>query len=728
MNQQLLENNIQKIIQLHSSGNTDEAISKIKLLIESNPSEAILFNICGVLMKEIGEYEDALSYLDKSIVLKPNYAEAYYNKGITFQELNQIDSAINSYKLAIKYNPKYPEAHNNLGALIKNSRQFEESINYFKKAIEIEPNFVAAWNNLGNAYKDVDLLSDAINCYEKAIKINSKIPELHNNKGNALKELGRYDKAIVSYKKSLDIEPENYETLNNLGVVFDKLGHFNQAIDAYDKAIKINPEFSKGFYNRGQVLNNLQKLPEALASFELAYKLEPGIDFIYGDLLHLKMFLCIWDKFEMHLEELSNKIWAGQKAVNPFPMLALIDDLELQRKVAEIYINKDYSVKNVKELNPYVNHTKIIVGYFSPDFRDHAVSHLSAGMFELHNREKFEIHAFYFGEDAKDKINLRIQEGVDYFHNVQSMSDDEIISISRSLEIDIAIDLCGYTQNSRRELFANRLAPIQVNYLGYTATTGAHYMDYIVADSTIISDSSQYTEKIVYMPNSYMVNDTIGENYDRVFTRKEVGLPDQGFIFCCFNNHYKILPKVFESWMRILNEVEDSVLWLAETNEFTTQNLIKEAQKYGIHKNRIIFAPQMTLREDHLNRIKLADLFLDTSPFNAHTTASDALRMGIPLLTCIGESFVSRVAASLLNSLNLNELVVDNIQDYESMAIMLAKNVNKIQIIKEKLQKNLITETLFNTSLFTKNIESAYTKMYERSNNGLEPDDIKVAG
>jgi len=726
MTQESLQFQINDVIQTHISGNTDEAIRGIKSLINSHPKEPILFNICGVLTKEIGQLEEAISFFEQSLLLKSDYAEAHYNLGLTFQELNQISAAIDSYKMALKNNPNYPEALNNLGSLLKNSNRVDESIKCFQKAIEINPDFVSAWNNLGNAFKDLGQLLEAVDCYEKALQVDSNIPELHNNKGNALKQMGKHDEAIVSYKKSLEIQPENYETLNNLGIVLDKLGLFNQAIEAYDKAIKINPDFSEGFYNRGQVLNNLQLLPEALASFESAYRLEPGIDFIFGDLLHLKMYLCIWDDFEIHLEELINKIMDSQKVVNPFPMLALIDDLQLQRKVAEIYINKDYSITSVKKIDPYTDHDKIIIGYFSPDFRDHAVAHLSAGMFELHDRDQFEVHAFYFGEDTKDEMNIRIKEGVDNFHNIQSMSDEDIIAISRSIELDIAVDLCGHTKNSRIDLFANRLAPIQVNYLGYTGTSGADYMDYIVADHTIISDSSQYSEKIVYMPNSYMVNDNLGQKYDRVFSREEVGLPDQSFIFCCFNNHYKILPKVFKSWMRILDEVENSVLWLAETNQYTTQNLLKEVKKFGIHENRIIFAPQMSLRNDHLNRIKLADLFLDTSPFNAHTTGSDALRMGIPLLTCIGNSFVSRVAASLLNALNLSELIVKNMQDYESLAIELAKDSNKIQMIREKLDKNLITESLYNTNSFTKDLENAYREMYKKCQRGIEPEDIII--
>lgn len=728
MTQQSLQLKIQNIINIHLSGNTHEAINEIKSLIKLNPHEAIPLNVCGVLYKEIQQHDEAISYLKQSLSLKADYPEAYFNLGLTYQEINEINSAIDCYKLAIKINPKYSEAYNNLGNLLKNNDKPKESIVCFKEAIEIEPNFVSAWNNLGNAFSDLGQLSDAVDCYKKALKINVNIPEIHNNLGNVLKDMGSYEKAIKCYKKSLEIYPENYETYNNLGAVLDKLGDSNDAIKAYEKAIEINPDFAEGYFNRGQVLNSLQNLPEALASFELAYRLEPGIDFIFGDLLHLKMYLCIWDDFDIQLNELKNKITEGYKVVNPFPMLALIDDLELQKKVSEIYINKGYALNSSEKLVPYRNHEKIRIGYFSPDFRDHAVSYLSSGMFELHDRDQFEIYAFYYGEDTNDEMNQRIRNGVDKFFDIQSMSDHEVIKLSRAIEIDIAIDLCGYTQNSRINLFARRVAPIQLNYLGYTGTSGADYMDYIVCDDIVISDKTKYSEKIIFMPNSYMVNDILDYNYKRDFTREEVGLPSNGFVFCCFNNHYKILPSVFASWMRILVEVEGSVLWLAETNEYTTKNLLNEAKKFSIQENRIIFAPQMSLRHDHLNRIKLADLFLDTSPFNAHTTASDALRMGIPILTKIGDSFVSRVAASLLNALNLSELVVNTQEEYELLAINIATDPNEIQMIKNKLENNLKSESLFDTNLYTKNLEAAFRKIYELSISGIEPIDLKIDG
>jgi len=325
-------------------------------------------------------------------------------------------------------------------------------------------------------------------------------------------------------------------------------------------------------------------------------------------------------------------------------------------------------------------------------------------------------------------MNLRIKAGVDHFYDVRMMSHKDVVLLSRSLEIDIAIDLGGYTHRSRTELFAMSVAPIQVNYLGYSGTMGAEYMDYIIADQTLIPEESQqhYSEKITYLPNSFMVNDTKIKVSKRNFARQEAGLPGVGFVFCCFNNHYKITPKVFNSWMRILSKVDGSVLWLSKANKIIVESLKKETEYNGIDEARLIFAPRLEFIEDHLSRVKLADLFLDTLPYNAHTTSSDALRMGLPVLTCVGKSFASRVAASLLNAVGLPDLITNTHEEYEVLAVELAKNPKKLKTIKDKLAKNLPSAPLYDTPLFTKHLESAYKKMYERYHEGLESDHIYV--
>jgi protein O-GlcNAc transferase len=410
-------------------------------------------------------------------------------------------------------------------------------------------------------------------------------------------------------------------------------------------------------------------------------------------------------------------------------LLGLIDTPCFQRKNSEPWVNDKHPKRNIlPKLDFYPNHKKIRLGYFSPDFREHPVSDLIVELLEIHNRNKFEIHAFSCGRDTQDKMNLRIKAAVDHFHDVHMKSDQDIALLARSLEIDIAIDLGGFTQGSRIGVFAMSAAPIQTCYLGYAGTMGADYMDYLICDRVVIPEDKQnyYLENLVYMPNSYMVNDSQIKPSDKKFSKSNLNLPAKGFVFCCFNNAYKITPETFAGWMRILKAVSGSVLWLPKSNKTAIQNLKHEAVKYGIDESRLIFASRLELKEDHLKRIQSADLFLDTLPFNAHTTASDALRVGLPVLTCIGESFTSRVAASLLTAVNLPELITTSQEEYEALAIELATNPKKYRAIKDKLINNLSEATLYDTPLFTKHIESAYKTMYERNHDGLEPNNIYV--
>jgi predicted O-linked N-acetylglucosamine transferase (SPINDLY family) len=350
-----------------------------------------------------------------------------------------------------------------------------------------------------------------------------------------------------------------------------------------------------------------------------------------------------------------------------------------------------------------------------------------AELFELHDKNQFELVGFSFGPETNDEMRQRLKSPFDKFIKVFNMSDMEIAQLSRDLNIDIAVDLKGFTQDSRVGIFAYRAAPIQVNYLGYPGTMGAEYIDYIIADKTIIPVEFQscYSEKIVYLPNSYQVNDRKRLISDRQFTRQELGLPENGIIFCCFNNNHKILPATFYGWVRILKAVEGSVLWLLEDNEWSKDNLKKEAESNGIAPNRLVFAKRLPLAE-HLARHRHADLFLDTLPYNAHTTSSDALWTGLPVLTMMGKSFAGRVSASLLNAIGLPELITNSQEEYESLAIELAMNPNKLADIKLKLGNNQLSTPLFDTTLFAKNIEAAYLRMYERNQNSMQPDHIFV--
>jgi len=428
------------------------------------------------------------------------------------------------------------------------------------------------------------------------------------------------------------------------------------------------------------------------------------------------------------LEIISKNLTANEKVISPFALLALNDKATLHKKSSEIYIQSNFPFNPV--LGPILKlsvNQKIRVGYYSADFHNHATGYLMAELFELHDKNKFELIGFSFGPIANDEMRQRLQKSFDQFVEVGNKSDIEIAQLSRNLNIDIAVDLKGFTRDSRSGIFSNRAAPIQVNYLGYPGTMGADYMDYIIADKTVIPVESQsyYSEKVVYLPDSYQVNDRKRLISEKQFTRQELGLPETGFVFCCFNNNYKILPSTFEGWMRILKAVDGSVLWLFKDNPWVVENLKKEAQKQGLDRQRLVFADYMPL-SDHLARHRQADLFLDTLPYNAHTTTSDALWTGLPVLTLMGRSFAGRVAGSLLNAIDLPELITNTQVEYEALAIELAMSPNKLADIKSKLMANRLTAPLFDTPLFAKNIEAAYIKMMERYQADLQPEHISI--
>jgi len=746
---------------LKELGQLDTAVKSYEKVLAINPDFAEAHNNLGVTLQELGQHDDAVKCFEKALAIKsdyvdahcslgislqeldqlddavksygqalainPDFTDAHYNLGNALQDLDQLDEAVKSFEKAIAINPNFAEAHNNLGITLKELDQLDDAVKSYEKAIAIKPDFAEAHNNLGNAFKDLDQLDAAIKCYEKTLTIKPDYAEVYNNLGFTLRELGQIDDAIKCYKKTLTINPDYAEAHNNLGLTLMELDQLDEAVKCFDKALIINPDFVEAYSNRARLMAGLKRLDEALANYERAFSINPDLNFLLGNLIHTKMHLCIWDELSNDLNELTKKINNNAKVIVPFSLLALIDNPKLQRKTTEILINEKHPKNHdLPEIELYPKHKKIRIGYFSADFREHPVSALTAELYEVHDRNQFEIHAFSFGPDTKDKMNLRIKAGVDHFHEVGSMSHKDIAILARSLEIDIAVDLGGFTQAAGTGIFAMSAAPIQASYIGYLGTMGANYYDYLVADQTLIPEQNQkyYSEKIVYLP-SYQVNDSKASLPEITFTREDLELPETGFVFCCFNNTYKFTPTIFDSWGRILKSVEESVLLIYADNESAQINLTKEITARGIDSNRLIFGKRLS-KSKYLARYQVVDLFLDTRPYNAGTTASDALRMGLPVLTLKGNSFASRMGASVISALNLPELITTTEEEYESLAIELATHPEKLKIIKDKLVSNLSTAPLYDTKLFTKNLESAYTMIYERHHQGLEPDHIYV--
>ena len=724
------------------------------------PKDPELWRNLGLIEVQSGNLQDGILFLQKSILINPHQSNTLFLIGNLNFTLRQFDEAILNYDSLIKLDSNFSEAFNNRGNALQEMGRFENALESYSQAIAINPSYADALNNQGNLFVELNQFDDALVSYSKAISLNIRDSEIFFNRAICFDKLKRFDEALVDYGQAIKIDPNYIEAYFNRAVVYTQLKDFNSALLDYDIAIKLKPDYEKAYINRGrvfyklnwveesllnfakaidlkddncdaylargEVFNDLKRFDEALMDFELANKIEPENINIVEQILAVKSHLCNWTDHEFWLNKVIDNI---EDAKGIFHLFALIDNPKMHQKVSKLLAQQFCSeVKGLSNLPKNPINKKLRIGYFSADFHEHPVSFLLAELFELHNRESFEIIAFSFSRYKDSPMRKRLEKGFDQFIDVKNKTDQEVVTLVRDMKIDIAIDLGGYTGDSRTKIYAMRAAPIQVNYLGFSGTMGAEFIDYIIGDSNLIPIEAQsyFSEKVAYLPGSFMVNDSTLKPSEEAFSRKDFNLPEKGFVFSCFNASYKITPASFLGWMRILKAVDDSVLWLSHMNETAMKNLKDKADECGIDPNRIIFASRMPSLNDHLNRIRLADLFLDTFPYNAHTTSNDALRVGLPVLTLMGKSFASRVAASLLNAVDMPELITNSQEEYEALAIELASNTGKLKNLKNKLLNNLPDSYLTDTKRFTKNLESAYQLMYQRYQDDLPPDHIYV--
>jgi protein O-GlcNAc transferase len=723
-----LQSMLQQAIKAFQSGNFDGADFILKRVLQVDSKNLPALHIIGLIKASQSNFGEAADYLARAARIHPNDASIQYNLAKALADSGNDKDALTHHKKAVALDPNNPEAWLSYGKTASNLARYEDALDCYNKALSLKTDYAEAVLNKAATLRELKRYEDAIASAERALTINPSMAAAWSTKGSVLRELKYYDEAIACYDKALSVNPDYAEGWSNKVAALHELKHYDEAIACYDKALSVNPDYAEGWSNKGAALHELKHYDKAIAHYDQAIKLKPDINWIHGDLLGTKMKICAWSDLQESLDEISKKLFASEMVTNPFPLLALTDNSLLHKQSSEIFIKSKYPSNTV--LGPLLsrsNNPKIRVGYFSADFHNHATGYLMAELFELHDKSQFELVCFSFGPETNDEMRTRLKKSFDHFIEVGNKSDIEIAQLSRSLNIDIAVDLKGFTQDSRTGIFSYRAAPVQVSYLGYPGTMGAEYIDYIIADKILIplDAQSRYTEQVIYLPNSYQVNDRKRVISDSIFTRQELGLPEHGFVFCCFNNNYKILPKTFASWIRILKSVDDSVLWLFQDNSWAVENLKKEAEKQGITLHRLVFAERAPLSE-HLARHRQADLFLDTLPYNAHTAASDALWAGLPVLTLMGESFASRVAASLSNAIGLPELITSSQEEYEELAIELALNPKKLADIKLRLANNRLTAPLFDTPLFTKNLETAYIKMIERYQADLEPEYIFI--
>lgn len=609
------------------------------------------------------------------------------------------------------------------GLIEARSGRFAEAESAIARAVAINPGFAAAHISRGHALAELGRAAEAVASYGRALALKPNHAGAHFRRGNLLRGLNRLPEALADFDRAVALNPAHAEAWNNRGVVLKALGRLPEAVASYDRALAARADFAEAAGNRGLAHADMNRHDLAVPDFELMLKIDAGAPYAAGALAHSRMHCCDWRAFAADRRLLADGVRADKRVTHPFPFLALSDSAADQLAAARIWArDKCPAAEPALWQGQAYRHDKIRVAYLSADFHDHATAFLAAGLFERHDRSRFETVALSFGPDKKGPVRERLKAAFGRFEDVRHLSDADAARRLRAMEIDIAVDLKGFTKDARTRIFAFRPAPVQVNYLGYPGTMGADFIDYILADRVTIPDghAGWYAEKIVHLPGSYQANDRTRRIAAGAPSRQEAGLPARGFVFCSFNSGYKITPAVFDVWMRLLARVPDGVLWLLRGNEAAEANLRREAAARGIAPDRLVFARHAPV-EEHLARQRLADLFLDTLPCNAHTTASDALWAGLPVLTCLGGAFAGRVAASLLHAAGLPELAAASLDEYEALALKLAHDPAALAALKEKLARNRDTTPLFDTDRQVRHIESAYATMAEFSRRGEKP-------
>lgn len=706
----------------------DEAVASFERALALKPGEAgVWFNRGNALLK-LGNDDEALLSYDRALSLRPDYADAWENRGHALLAMGRSDDAFASYDQVASYRPGQAQPWIVRGNAFIALKRYEDALTCFDQALALEPQSFDALFQRANSLLYLRRPDDALPLLETCLDLRPDHPDVWVSRGAAYAGLARYEEALPCYDRARALRPDCLEAHVNRAIAFNALKRYAEAAESASAALLLKPTEHAALAQRATALAALWRFDQAIGDYEALFRLSADYP-IAGNLVHACLHCCDWRNLSEYRSAVEQGIRAGSPLVSPFQYVfycrSPADQLAYTKRWAQFAIAPTDPLWRGERYA----HERIRIAYLSEDFRDHAVASLMAGVWEAHDRSRFETFAISFGVDDGSEMRARIQRSIEHFIDLRDRSDDEIAALLREREIDIVIDLAGYSGYCRPRILALRPAPVQVSYLGYPATMGADFVDYIIADRAIIgeADRQHYSENVVYLPDCYMANAGGRRIAERLPSRAEMGLPPDGFVFCSFNRVAKLLPETFDIWMRLLNAVERSVLWLADPGRpVAMENLRREAEARGVAADRLIFAPHLPCTEDHLARLALADLFLDTEPYNAHATAADALWAGLPVLTLKGETFAGRVAASLLSAVGLPEMIAQSPQVYEAVALMLAREPSTIAALKAKLARNRETHKLFDTPRFTRHLETAYLRMWERAESGAKPESFDV--
>ena len=650
--------------------------------------------------------------------------EVLLQNAVRLHQAGKLDEAARAYGRLIESDPRNFQALYFLGFIRFQLGEFALAEQLIGKATDINPSLPDAFYNRGCALQQLKRDEEALVCFDRALALKRDYSEALFNRGTSLLTLARFSEALASFDAALTASPRDAEAWHNRGDALAGLRRTAEAISSYTKALALAPDTVKSLSKRARAFQTLKHYEEAAADYDKLLKLDPEFEYSRGNLIYCRLHCCDWRSLEQDRATIADGILLGKNVISPLQHIVFTGSADDQRRCSEFWATiQSPPVPDPLWQGERYGHDKIRIAYLSGDFRTHAVSLLIAGVMEEHDRSSFEIVGMSFGADDNSPTRTRLKGAFDRFIDIDAIKDGQAARLLRENEIDIAVDLMGITGGCRTGIFAFRPAPIQVNFLGFPGTIGTDFMDYIIADRIVIPEGqfSGFAENVVHLPDSFQPNDSKRRASHNAPTRAQAGLPDDAFVFCSFNNSCKIMPETFDVWMRLLRQIENSIFWLPEYNPAEARNLKREAAARGIAPERIVFAPLVPTPEDYLARMNLADLFLDTLPYGAHTTASDALWMGLPVLTCIGTSFAGRVAVSLLHAIGLPEMITNSYDEYEAAAIKLAQTPALLSRIKEKLARDRETSSLFDTVRYTRRLENAYRSMWERYQRGEPP-------
>jgi predicted O-linked N-acetylglucosamine transferase (SPINDLY family) len=715
----------------HRGGNLAGAERIYGTILELDRGNAQALTLLGTLQAQQGKFADAELSLSRSLQVERRQPFALNSLGNVLHALQRHTEAVARYDEALGLKPDHVAAFSNRGNALRALGRYPDALASYDKAVAIDPTHAEAHVRRGDLLCELKRYDEAALSYDKGARLRPGDVEILFNRSVALQAAGRAKEALDSYSATIGLKPDHAEAHNNRGNILVSLGRYEEAFESYKAAIESNSYYAAAYNNYSNALIDAQRLRDALANIEKVLSLEPNFPYALGQRMTIKSHLCDWKDLDAARAAVVDAIGRGSLACEPFALVNTDVPAEIRRRCAELYVEDKCPAVSpplyLRSEDEAARGRRIRVAYLSSDFHAHATAHLMAGVFEQHDKDRFEIYALSFDPSDGSPVRARLEAAFEHFVPVQALTDKAIATLMRDANIDIAVDLKGFTKDARPGIFALRPAPLQVSYLGFPGTMGTSYIDYLIADKIVVPEHEQeyYSEKLAYLPDCYQCNDTRRHVAETGPTRADVGLPDDGFVFCSFNNNYKLTPEMFDLWMRLLREIEGSVLWILDSNASARLNLRREAEQRGVSRDRVVFAPKMK-HADHLARHRLADLFLDTVPCGAHTTASDALWAGLPMLTCMGDSFAGRVGASLLNAIGLSELVTRSLPEYERRALELARDPRTLAHLKSKLARNRDTYPLFDTAHSTRHLEAAYLNMWERHRAGKAPASFSV--